>query len=136
MTRTDESLGGSVRRARIASAEARLPSAKSAFMISRSRRVRAVRCDMCRILDATIVACQAPPSAPVDRRAFGTIDDDVALGPLRGLDLQSELLEGREDVRTGGRGRLRLSQRPRDARRVFVWRVLQIDDEFSLDAGL
>ena len=27
--------------------------------ISRSRRVRAVRCDMCRILGATPVACQA-----------------------------------------------------------------------------
>src|SRR5580692_4845211 len=39
MTRTEESLGGLVRRARISSADARLPSAKTAFMISRSRRV-------------------------------------------------------------------------------------------------
>ncbi len=38
MTRTADSLGGSVRRARISSAGARFPSAKTAFMISRSRR--------------------------------------------------------------------------------------------------
>jgi hypothetical protein len=45
-----------------------LPSAKTAFMISRSRRESRsadfpLRCDMCRILDATIVACQALFSA-------------------------------------------------------------------------
>src|SRR5215831_43961 len=40
MTRTDESLGGSLKRARISSAEAQLFSAKIAWMISRSRRVR------------------------------------------------------------------------------------------------
>src|SRR5260221_6758251 len=68
MTRTEESLGGLVNRARISSAEARFPSAKTAFMISRSRRVRAARCDMCRILDATVVACHAAPRrAPVYR---------------------------------------------------------------------
>src|SRR5215475_9741904 len=39
MTRTDESPGGSVSRARISSADARLPSEKTAFIISRSRRV-------------------------------------------------------------------------------------------------
>src|SRR6186713_2542067 len=63
MTRTDESLGGLCRRARMSSADALLPSAKTAFMISRSRRVRCSalreRCDMCRILPATFVACQA-----------------------------------------------------------------------------
>src|SRR5215510_6946707 len=39
MTRTDESPGGSVSRARISSGGARLPSEKTAFIISRSRRV-------------------------------------------------------------------------------------------------
>src|SRR5688572_45407 len=63
MTRTDESLGGAVNFARMSSAEARFSRAKTAFMISRSRRVRrsvagfGIR-DMCRILDATHVACQ------------------------------------------------------------------------------
>ena len=73
MTRTDESPGGLVRRERMSSADARFPSAKTAFMISRSRRVsrswivldlaivsyRSI-CDACRILHATGVACQVP----------------------------------------------------------------------------
>src|ERR1039457_3648017 len=65
MTRTDESPGGSERRVRISSAEARLPSEKTAFMISRSRRVSGggvvlgiVKCDTCLIIGATGVACQ------------------------------------------------------------------------------
>src|SRR5438552_13288049 len=57
MTRTAESPGGLVRRARISSAGARFPSAKTAFMISRSRRVSDVEsalgigilCDRCSI---------------------------------------------------------------------------------------
>jgi hypothetical protein len=40
MTRTDESLGGAVNLARTSSADARFSRAKTAFMISRSRRVR------------------------------------------------------------------------------------------------
>src|SRR5687767_1375762 len=63
MTRTDESLGGAVSFARMSSADARFSRAKTAFMISRSRRVRRSVggfgiCDSCRILDATHVACQ------------------------------------------------------------------------------
>src|SRR5687768_15682153 len=58
MTLTEESPGGFGRRWRISSADARLPSSNRTFMISRSRRVRRVRCDMCRILGATNVACQ------------------------------------------------------------------------------
>src|SRR5262245_64950062 len=63
MTRTDESLGGAVNFARTSSADARLSRAKTAFMISRSRRVRRSVagfgiCDRCRILGATPVACQ------------------------------------------------------------------------------
>src|SRR5580658_3932700 len=57
MTRTAESPGGFVRRARISSADARLANAKTAFMISRSRRVSEVElllgigimCDICSI---------------------------------------------------------------------------------------
>src|SRR5579859_6498359 len=60
MTRTEESPGGLERRARISSAEARLPRENTAFMISRSRLVSGCVffCDTCHSLHATIVACQ------------------------------------------------------------------------------
>src|SRR5687767_286691 len=82
ITRTDESLGGDVSLERISSAEARLPRAKSAFMISRSRRVRRspslfAICDRCRILPATFVASQVGwPGLPTQPTYRGLFQND------------------------------------------------------------
>src|SRR5690349_16707513 len=83
MTRTDESLGGFAKRARISSADARLSSVNKAFTISRSRRVRRAIislgiaalpvCDICRILSATNVACQDIFQKPFARTKVNTL---------------------------------------------------------------
>src|SRR5262245_51174807 len=93
MTRTEESPGEFVSRARMSSADARLPSAKTAFMISRSRRVSPPRSrDMCRILYATIVACQTGNTAGRARAASvgHRVEDDV---DAEGIARTGELVE-------------------------------------------
>ncbi|SPF55489.1 hypothetical protein SBA4_7120014 [Candidatus Sulfopaludibacter sp. SbA4] len=125
MTRTDESLGGLVRRARISSAEARLPSAKRAFMISRSRRVRrSAMCDICHRIHATGVACQAPKQgwgrgsrergeSRCARRSFSCKFENAAAGSqarvqLGGLErlgdvVVSACLQGGDQIFAAGR---------------------------------
>src|SRR5687768_15363023 len=97
MTRTEESLGGAVNFARISSADARFPRAKTAFMISRSRRVRRSVggfgiCDSCRILDATDVACQPGRVCGTKKEPPGT--NPGALAYAEGSSLPADLEAG------------------------------------------
>src|SRR6185295_6121392 len=113
MTRTDESLGGAVNFARTSSADARFSRAKTAFMISRSRRVRRSVagfgiCDSCRILDATHVACQPGPGTrqvqSAGQRKLKMLDvaarlEDLESPPGNRLKVLKGPMKGRHSIR-------------------------------------